>query len=379
MSLNQGEDHPVISRIGYVSASRVPSQDANAVHVVHMCDAFAGLGHEVTLYAERGDGGSIVEHYGLQHRFRVCFQSRRRHRLWLLQQRLCRGRATDTGVWFGRRPSSLSRLAVAGYATALELHHPPRTRKQFEALERLVLAPRFVGLVAISHSLRRELLSQLPELAPERVLVAHDAVRAQNFRAPALRSDERVRAVYCGNFHFGKGVDTIVTAAALVPHVAIDLIGGTVTQIEALREIAPANVRFIGPLPHHEAQRRLTAYDVALAPYGGVVRGTKTPAHESLAAWMSPLKIFEYMAAGLPIVTSDLPVLREILEPDRDALMTQPANAAALANAIHALAINPELRLRIARAAQSRLSTHSWENRAQAIVSFLDRQLSKSL
>jgi len=61
-----------------------------------------------------------------------------------------------------------------------------------------------------------------------------------------------------------------------------------------------------------------------------VVRGAQTPEHESLADWMSPLKIFEYMAAGLPIVTSDLPVLREILAPGRDACMTPPGDAQAL-------------------------------------------------
>ncbi|HKQ81304.1 MAG TPA: glycosyltransferase family 4 protein [Steroidobacteraceae bacterium] len=364
----------VIARIRYVSASRVPSQDANAVHVLHMCDAFAQRGLDVTLYAERGAAGSIREHYGLQTDFRICFQTRRRHRLWLLWRCLRRRECDAATVWFGRRPLSLSRLAVAGYPVALELHHPPRTAKQSVALERLVGAPRFIGLVVISEQLRQALLSRLPQLAPERVFVAHDGVPAKHLREPRINDRQRVRAVYCGSFHFGKGVETIVEAAARVPDIAVELIGGTVAQIDALRVGAPANVRFIGHLPYDAAQRRLLEYDIALAPYGAVVRGTKTPGHESLAAWMSPLKIFEYMAAGLPMVTSDLPVLREILQPGVEAVMTEPGDPNALAAAMRALAADPALRLRIAMAAQARLQGFTWEHRARAVVRFLETQ-----
>ncbi|MET0988846.1 MAG: hypothetical protein ABW034_25950, partial [Steroidobacteraceae bacterium] len=151
----------MIARVHYVSASRVPSQDANAVHVLHMCDALAQLGLDLTLYAERGEAGSIREQYGLQPSFRICFQTRHRHRLWLLWRCLVRREHDASTVWFGRRPLSLSRLAAAGYPVALELHHPPRTAKQSVALERLVRARRFIGLVVISEQLRREMLSRL--------------------------------------------------------------------------------------------------------------------------------------------------------------------------------------------------------------------------
>jgi glycosyltransferase involved in cell wall biosynthesis len=156
-----------------------------------------------------------------------------------------------------------------------------------------------------------------------------------------------------------------------VPDVAFDLIGGSPEQVAQARARAGANVTLLGHLPHDETQRRLAGYDLALAPYAAVVRGAQTPEHESLADWMSRLKIFVYMAGGLPIVTSDLPVLREILEPARDACMTPPGDAEALARAVRELARDPEQRLRLALSAHERLGAYTWENRAARILEFL--------
>jgi glycosyltransferase involved in cell wall biosynthesis len=70
-------------------------------------------------------------------------------------------------------------------------------------------------------------------------------------------------------------------------------------------------------------------------------------------------------------VTSDLPVLREILSADVSALMPAPGDADALAQAIRRLAADPALRISLACAAQSRLRDHTWERRAQHIAEFL--------
>src|SRR3546814_3511587 len=101
-----------------------------------------------------------------------------------------------------------------------------------------------------------------------------------------------------------------------------------------LRTRATTQVRLRCRLSHAQLQQEMPEYDIALAPYRRIVRGAHTPPGESLASWMSPLKIFEYMAAGLPIITSDLPVLHEILTPRMNALMVEPDDPVALAAAI---------------------------------------------
>jgi glycosyltransferase involved in cell wall biosynthesis len=363
------------SRFVYVSASTLPSPEANAVHVVHQCDALAGLGLDLRLRAARGGRGDLRNLYDLRHAFAIDYETPLTHKFWLARRRLARfaARADGGALYYGRRLPPLARLAAWGYPTAVELHHPPRTAKQEAALQRLVGAPGFRGLVAVSARLREALLARVPQLDAERVLVAPDGVRADRICVPLERGDRTLRAVYCGSFHAGKGVELILQAAAALPELRFDLIGGMPAQVEALQARAPANARFLGQLPHGETQRRLREYDIGLAPYGRVVRGARTPEHESLSAWMSPLKLFEYMGAGLPIVTSDLPVLRELLQDGTTALMPPPDDPAALAAAIRTLAGDPGLRLRLARAAQDGLRHFTWENRAARILDLLER------
>ena len=346
-------------KLVYVSASTLPSAEANAVHVAQMCDAFAGQGCAVELHGLRGGAGDVRRQYGLRHDFAIRLHGKLAHRLWLYSRTLGPREARDT-IYFGRRLAPLARLSEAGLPTGFELHHPPRTPRQEARLRKLVAGKRFLGLVVISDCLRVEMLRRLPQLDPARVLVAHDGVRCDLVREPKLREGEGpARAVYCGSFHAGKGADTVLRAAAQLPQVQFDLMGGSPEQVAEAKTQAGANVSLLGHLPHDEAQRRMAGYDIALAPYAAVVCGAHTPGHESLSDWMSPLKLFEYMAAGLPIVSSDLPVLREILEPGRDALMTAPGDVDALVAAVRALALD------------ARLGSHTWDNRAARILKFL--------
>lgn len=358
----------------YVSNSTLPSAEANAVHVAQMCDVFAAQGLDVTLLGLRGTGGSVHAHYDLRYPFRIRLQSNKAHKVWLRMQSIRSFFTQDAEVlYYGRRLPSIARLASCGYAAGLELHHPPRTRKQTSALETFVAAPGFRGLVVISDLLRDEILRRVPTLKPDDVLVARDAIRGGSIQPHRRHERATPRAVYCGSFHTGKGIETLLPAAATSPLVQFDVIGGEPEQIAALRDQAPPNMKFLGRLSHEECQRRLPDYDIALAPYGSIVRGVRTPGHESLASWMSPLKLFEYMAAGLAIVTTDLPVLREILRDGQTALMPPPDDPAAFAAAVMRLAGDAGLRARLAQAAQRELGDYTWENRAARIVEFLCR------
>lgn len=364
--------HHVSSRLVYVSASTLPSGEANAVHVAQMCDAFAEVGMPVELRGKPGSGASVATHYGLRHRFPIHLPSAPGRALWMIGRSLNRRTGRASGVlYYGRNLSEISRLAGWGYPVGFELHHPPRSAAKLARLRRIIEAPTLRGLVVTTESLRVELLARFPALHPSRILVAHDGVRADRIVVPRRRETAPVRAVYCGSFHQGKGVETLIAAAAMVPEVAFDVIGGTPAQVQAMQALAPAHVRFLGSLPYEESQRLLPDYDIALAPYGSVVRGVRTPKHESLAAWMSPLKLFEYMGAGLPIVTSDLPVLAEILSHGTTALMVSPDDPSAHAAAIRTLAADGALRLRLAQAAQQTLRAYTWENRAARILEFL--------
>jgi glycosyltransferase involved in cell wall biosynthesis len=106
--------------------------------------------------------------------------------------------------------------------------------------------------------------------------------------------------------------------------------------------------------------------DVLVAPFA---RRIESDSGHDIARWTSPMKVFEYMASGRPIVISDLPVLREVLRPDVDALMVAPEDPDALIAALERLRDDPELGARLAASALERVrSEFTWELRARRIL-----------
>src|SRR6185312_13843032 len=101
-------------------------------------------------------------------------------------------------------------------------------------------------------------------------------------------------------------------------------------------------VHFTGMVPPSEVPRFLASIDVAVAPY---------PEMEGL--YFSPIKVFEYMAAGLPIVVSDIGQLSEIIQHEVNGLVSPPGDSFLLARAIERLRQSPDLRMRLGLAART--------------------------
>src|SRR4029453_17817516 len=81
----------------------------------------------------------------------------------------------------------------------------------------------------------------------------------------------------------------------------------------------------------------------------------------------SPLKLFEYMAAGRAIVASDLPAIREVLRHEVNALLVTPGDSTALAGGIERLLADSELAARLARNALNDVDDYTWSRRAEGL------------
>ncbi len=101
----------------------------------------------------------------------------------------------------------------------------------------------------------------------------------------------------------------------------------------------------------------LVSMDVAVAPY---------PRLEQF--YFSPLKVYEYMAARLPVVASRIGQLEKLIVPEVNGLLVEPGDSSALAAALEQLLTNPELRLRLGRAGRATvLREYTWDSVAQRI------------
>jgi glycosyltransferase involved in cell wall biosynthesis len=116
-------------------------------------------------------------------------------------------------------------------------------------------------------------------------------------------------------------------------------------------------ITFTGAVPHDQMPACLAAADIGVAPFD-------VTAHPplQLAFYWSPLKVFEYMAAGLPVVAPDIPRLASILGSGEQGLLYDPEAPRALADALARLAGNGDERRRLGAAARARVCLEfSWE------------------
>ena len=119
---------------------------------------------------------------------------------------------------------------------------------------------------------------------------------------------------------------------------------------------------FTGWVKHSSVPQYLRACNVLVAPF---------PKTDHYNFYMSPMKIFEYMAIGVPIVASELNSIREIVDND-SAFLVEPENAEALAHGIsQAVAASSESKKRSGRALEM-VRGHSWHKRAERIISRLN-------
>ena len=364
-------------RIAYLAASPVPSSIASSVHVAKMCHAMARLGHEVTLFVPqrpetRMDVSDTYRFYGVGANFeirRVPWPAMPGRRYVSAIAMVRAALATAPTIVYGRFPDATYIAAVAGLPVVFESHLPPAsTGIEVFIHRRLLRHPGLRRLVLVSEALRREYAARFrPD---DRVVaVIPDAADDPAGCAPVpLGSPGRLQVGYVGSLYPGKGMETISELATRCPWADFHVVGGEEEQVAVWqrRIPPPGNLRLHGYVPHGRTDGYRLACDVLLAPYQSRVEGH---GGSEISKWMSPLKVFEYMATGRAIVAADLPVLREVLTDEVNALLCPPGSTDAWLVALRRLAENRQLRLRLGAEARAQfLARHTWNARAAAAL-----------
>ena len=239
-------------------------------------------------------------------------------------------------------------------------------------LERRAERPALVGADLIACGSDAVVEQVLRIGVPEkRVLLTPTGVDLELFAelpdpAPLLRClglEDRFVVGWVGSFRRFHALEQAVGAVATVPGATLLMVGDGPERkrIERLARDAGVPACFTGTVPHHELPVYLAAMDAAviLAPRG-------QPFH------YSPLKVAEYLAAGLPIVAPAAGQLAERLTDGVDAIVVPPHDVRALAAALRRLLDDPEERTRLGKAARAAAEADwSWDDQVRRVVEAL--------
>jgi glycosyltransferase involved in cell wall biosynthesis len=246
----------------------------------------------------------------------------------------------------------------------------------FRALfQGFVLRRRGVMTIVISQALKRLLTSQ-HSCSPESIVVEHDGVNdelinreAELFAGKATQKERRFQVGYFGHLYRGRGIDVILDLAARFPDADFWVYGGNDDLVQEFKQSCnQANCHFGGFVSHAKAIDLMRSMDALLMPYQESVAIEATGKSDT-SRYMSPMKMFEYMASGVPMVASRLPVLQEVLEDGRNCLLADPRDIKQWESSLRALMEDMEMRRRVATAALNDVSAHyTWVARAGSVL-----------
>lgn len=340
----------------YIVNARIPTEKAHGIQIMKMCEAFADNGMEVELVIPRRKthaSDDPFEYYGVKRNFEIT-------KLWSLDT----ARFGYLGFWFGlvifaeralwytmlKRGVFYTRdefiavyLKLMGKKVIWEAHMGQRN------VFVKVLIKLKVPFVVISGGLKNLYKSLgVPE---KRILVAYDAVDLVQFDIGISKEEAREKVgldrnakivMYTGSQYAWKGVETFKSAEKLLPNIKFVLVTGE---------------------PYSKIPLYLKAADVLVLP--------NSSKEDISRLYTSPMKLFEYMASGRPIVAADLPSLREIIDESQSTFF-QAGSHQDLNRAISEVFRNPSIAESKANKSLSLVQRYTWINRARSILRFLD-------
>ncbi len=389
-------------RIRYFTDIRFPLDRANGIQSMETCYALAKRGHAVTLVVRPDTARPVRDPFAFYELAPLPNFSVQRvpvagphvlRRMEYLAAALGRavGRAAadiiftrDLGLasYLVRIPRGLRPpvvfeshgLAAVSAATLPELLTgavPASPRKQRRLRERDAGVWRTAdGYVAITRGLAEDLERHFGPRSPGSLKIVPDGVRLMAQRHFDWRPRPTHPVVgYIGHLYPWKGPHLLLEALATLEHVRAIIVGGHPAErdLQRLQQQAQtlgltARVTFTGYVERNRIPALLAGMDVLVLPH------TSTPISERYA---SPLKLFEYMAAGRPIVASDLASIREVLT-DEAAVLVAPGDPAALAAGIRRTLDDWDSAERRARSAYDLVSDYTWDRRAERLDSLLE-------
>lgn len=369
-------------RVLYAADTVLPSQSANSLQSVKTVEALAQRGATLVFAVRRLEGSkaAALGYYGAKDCFDVdpaglqrAFAASWRFAVWVVV-RLVRGvRGENFDALYTRSEKVALIASITRKPVLIELHRPFRLR-----LLRLVVRwAHRVHVVAISEAIREEVIHQAG-IPADAVTIARSASAVRVLGAAITRSDSggdaALRVGYAGHLYEGKGLEILLPLAERCPWADFVVLGGEPRDVIFWQDRAAAlsNVTFLGHRPASEIDAVLSTLDVGLLPNQRHVRPSES-LDGDIARWTSPMKAFDYMAFGLPIIASNQRNLREFLTDRETALFCEPDSISDWVAALTELRDDADLRRALGRRAQAlQRERFTWHARADIILRLLD-------
>lgn len=375
----------------YVANARIPTEKAHGIQIMEVCSAFAKDKLEVELILParvnriRKDP---FEYYGKEKNFKI-------KKLPCLDLIVLDKYIGMLGLWVESLTFFVSAFFYMIFKKADIIYTRDKFFLPFSLVKNNIIfeahtfpknyrlysffLKRVRGIVVITQKLGE--FFAIRGIDKAKLLVLPDGVDLAEFDVKNTREqhDDRKKLglpldkkiiLYSGHLYAWKGAGVLLEATrrfSEADNLQFIFIGGTEKDVKEFNQksLGLNNIMIVGHRSHSEIPFWLGAADVLVLP---------NSAKEDISKfWTSPMKMFEYMASSKPIVASDLPSLREVLN-ENNSVLVEPDSPEKLAEGIKKILDNPELSGKISGQALRDVQKYSWSNRAKNILWFYQKK-----
>jgi glycosyltransferase involved in cell wall biosynthesis len=367
-------------KILYISKSIIPSDTANSINVMKMCEAFADNGCDIDLLIpdtklenekKKETKYEPYEYYGVKKNFSI-------HKIRSIAKHVKEAidytniikthvRIRKPDLIYFRDNSIRYLLHEIGIPVVIEIH---REVADYESIfESCIKSENLRKLIVINNYLYNYYKEKY-NLSPDKLFVAHSGGDDRNSTDKVhLKGNNSFRIGYIGHLYSGKGMEIISELIKICQWADFHIVGGTEEDISNWKSklFMFDNVFFHGHISHSQVYKYINTFDILLAPYKKEI--SIAGGGELSSDCISPLKIFEYMSSGKAIVASDLPALREVLEYKDNAILCNTDNVYEWVNSLKLLYKDEAQRKKIGTNARKEfLNKYTWDARAKNIL-----------
>ncbi len=374
-------------RIYYVAHCRFPSPRAHAIQIAKMAEAMQLSGTDVHLIVPRRNSTiakSPREFYGLRTDIPVQYLPVLDCYAWGRIGYIVSGCSFVVAYWLflfrkklrGEHFSlytidmdqfSFIAISFLGTPFVMEVHS---AKRYGVLLNRMFTRAR--AILTINAIIKDELVTTFA-ISPEKIIVFPNGIDvdlfAQTVDRNAWRKEwsiakEAPLALYVGRCYDWKGIEIFHETFQRIPGVTFGFVGCTKDEFEKVtgKQCAYANAFFFGERPYAEMPRWMKSADILL------VIGTKK--NEYSYYQTSPMKLFEYMSSGVPVLAAHTPALRDMVS-DTQVFFYEPDDAEDFSRNIEEILGNVPRARQFASRAERYAQTFSWENRVKIILQTL--------
>lgn len=372
--------------LSYFSSSIFPSNKANAVHASCQVDALSNCFKKINFYCIRTtynktlflenlkdfydvkfDNVNVISFYSTNDKFlnlKLGFYSAIHH-FFNYTNFIC----------YSRNLYSSFFLSLLGFKVYNEIHLVETGWRSF--IQKKLLKSKNVHNIVISAALKKILTKKyFLNKIKSSITVLHDAgsvdISFKKGDSKLLRkineksTKNDFNCGYFGSIYEGRGIDVILSLAKKNPNFNFYIFhnGRNHLDISDLENVYFANLKF------KEVKLFLSLFDVLLMPYQNSVSVAGN--NYDTVQYMSPLKMFEYMLSGVPIISSNLSVLKEILINKKNSLLVSSNDVQEWHDAINIIHNNKDFANFLAKNSQNlALSQFTWDKRAFKILNLV--------